>query len=164
MAQLINEAKRFQKLAGILKESPNMNMSNIALDYSNTKPNTPPGATAGETPNKLNEFKYKNNILNNVNGHGRIDFYKILTDDEVEKFAEKMGYSVDKIYLSRDGRENTADGQYYEYTTIIDPFAPNAGGKTSEELKKIASELNLKESLNIDSVVNEALRKFRKNK
>lgn len=135
MANLINEAKRFQKLAGIISES------------------------------QLNEmYKYKNNMPSNVKGHGKISFSRELKDDEIEKFAKEMGYNdPTKIYIDRDGRESTIDGQYYASTDIVDPYPPNAGGKTDDEMKQIATKLGLmKESVDIESVVNEVLAKVRK--
>jgi len=61
MAQLINEAKRMQQLAGILKEAIG---DDTALNFSNTKPNTPPGAKAGVSPastiNTSDEMRLKN--------------------------------------------------------------------------------------------------------
>jgi hypothetical protein len=47
MKTQINETKRMQQLAGILKEAIG---DDIALKFSNTKPNTPPGATPGISP------------------------------------------------------------------------------------------------------------------
>jgi len=116
MAHLINEAKRMQFLAGIINES------------------------------KLNEeeSKYKDNYNpydSNVKGHGKVSFRKILTDDELEKFAEKMGRSVDELYFRRSAHTNMADGQYYEDTIVVDSVPPNNGGKTDEEMKQIASTL-----------------------
>ena len=58
MAQLINEAKRFQQLAGI-KEISDPKFDDIALAYSNTSPNTPPGSTPGSAPSKMNEVELK---------------------------------------------------------------------------------------------------------
>ena len=40
-----------------VEESFNKQMSDIALDHSNTNPNTPKGATAGEEPMKTNELE-----------------------------------------------------------------------------------------------------------
>lgn len=50
MKTQINEAKRMQQLAGILKEAPNKDITNTAMSFSNTSPNTSPGATAGKSP------------------------------------------------------------------------------------------------------------------
>jgi hypothetical protein len=177
MAQLINEAKRFQKLAGILNEE-----KYLSLPY---------GA--------------------NLRTHGRIDVSVMLKDEEIDKFIEKLkspNNPKPEVYVDRDGRVNSADGNYYEYTTIVDKLPPNAGGKSGEEMKKIADSLgfkgvrgsDMKESPNmnmsntaldysntspntppgatagekpnqagnmkesIEKIVNEALRKFRKNK
>jgi hypothetical protein len=176
MAQLINEAKRLQKLAGILKEAPNMGMSNIALDYSNTSPNTPPGATPGTTPGKTNEDKYSSNDVSysQLKTHGAVTIPdKELTETELDKFVEKLKTPNNpnpKIYVSRDSRTSSIDGQDYSYTDIIDVTPPNAGGKSGEEMEKIAKDLgfnyargkNIQES--IEQAVNEALRKFRKGK
>ena len=176
MAQLINEAKRFQKLAGIVTESSNMNFDKIALDHSNTTPNTPPGATPGTTPNKTNEGKYPSIPHGtNLKTHGRIDLPYELSDTDIDKFIEAIKSPNNpnpKVYVDRDSRESSIDGQVYEYTTVVDALPPNAGGKSGEEMKKIADSLgfksvrgsDMKESSNIEQAVNEALRKFRKGK
>lgn len=49
MKTQLNEIKRMQQLAGI-NEAADPKMQDIALEFSNTAPNTPPGATAGEKP------------------------------------------------------------------------------------------------------------------
>lgn len=51
----LNEAKRMQRLAGILNESFNKGIEDIALAHSNSEPNTPPGATVGTIPQQNNE-------------------------------------------------------------------------------------------------------------
>lgn len=61
----INEIKRMQQLAGLVNESFNKDMEDIALAHSNTSPNTPPGATAGTLPKgnqKIDELYIDNPI------------------------------------------------------------------------------------------------------
>jgi hypothetical protein len=84
MAQLINEAKRFQKLAGIVTESPNMNFDKIALNHSNTAPNTPPGATAGEKPKTSDVNNLKKLILANTSLLNRLQ--TVNNNNEVIEF------------------------------------------------------------------------------
>lgn len=81
MKQYINEAKRFQKLANI-KEAPNTTMNNIAMQHSNTAPNTPPGATAGTIVNTTDEKSFQTalendpaikNKLNNITSIDKLD-------------------------------------------------------------------------------------------
>ena len=142
MTQLINEAKRFQKLAG--------------LPLIEGKYSSAPSGT-------------------NLKTHGQVYIPYILSDADIDKFVEKLKSPNNpdpKVYVYRDSREHHADGQVYEYTEIIDTIAPNAGGKSGEEMKKIADSLgfksakgsDMKESQqeSIEQTVNEALRKFRR--
>jgi hypothetical protein len=108
MAQLINEAKRFQKLAGLINESPNMNFDKIALDYSNTSPNTPPGATAGNTPSpsaittKIDQNLDKIQNLSIVKQTAE----KIMNDPKLlQQFQQglsKMGVNIDLMKENED--------------------------------------------------------------
>jgi hypothetical protein len=105
MKQILSEEfRRMQKLAGLITESSDPKFDQIALDYSNTAPNTPPGATAGTTPSKINEAnptldqnKLKSLILAIKQfGGSRSDkrdfseIAKLLVNNELAKAAEMI--------------------------------------------------------------------------
>jgi hypothetical protein len=78
--QLSEELKRMQRLANI-NEAADQKMQDIALKFSNTAPNTPPGAKAGETPktsdvNNLTKLMTANtsllNRLKTVNNNNEV--------------------------------------------------------------------------------------------
>jgi hypothetical protein len=179
MTQLINEARRFQQLANI-KEISDPKADDIALAYSNTSPNTPPGSTPGSAPSKMNEAQ-------DLNAFGKILFDRLTKNGFSPKFVTK---SMDFDKLSQETRKKDSKlvvVQYDDMGTPGDGFIMVGGNNDNHDeigkiLDSIKSELpagarhfsnNMwswqitgsgmnKESLDIDSVVNEALESFRK--
>jgi hypothetical protein len=139
MAQLINEAKRFQKLAGIVTESPNMNFDKIALDHSNTAPNTPPGATAGEKPIPTSKNEGMQYFHNGADMNQIINYNDSDITDDLEAFGQGSMDGQD----FKPGQTYNIGGQEYK----IEP--------QGDEFKLVLAE-------SIEQAVNEALTKFRK--
>jgi len=118
MKQRINEVRRMQVLAGIITESQleELTFDQIALDHSNTAPNTPPGATPGTAPDQTSG-KMKEGMGN---------------------FKEVPSDSPDAVVA---GKSVVTDGKnYYAYKTSIGASNDNTAlfvyDMKGKELKK----------------------------
>ncbi len=137
MKKKINEFKRMQLLAGLITESSNPKFDQIALSYSNTAPNTPPGATSG---------------------------IPTVTKVEKQTLPFMLSYGKDLILTLSNGEKITISSETLNgiYGNDIDHPEEVIGDEWDQPPYVDESQLNEAES--IEQAVNEALRKFRKGK
>jgi len=69
---LSEEFRRMQKLAGIINESADPKGQDIALNFSNTAPNTSPGAKAGKIPNNEAVEDISQEIQDLIDKNGKV--------------------------------------------------------------------------------------------
>ena len=132
MKQLINEVKRFQKLAGLINEA------SILKEYNTAERALEAGAFKEINPDT--EIKLRNRILVKTTGNYFMTVKKINGDPLDPKTVYTLEYDDDST-TKKVTRQELQD----KYIVGVD------GWKEPQA-----------ESINIDSVVNEALRKTRK--
>ena len=89
--QLNEEFNRMQRLAGLIVESSDPKFDQIALDHSNTAPNTPPGATAGTSPS-IKESKPPIYNVTTMDGKTVVGTHQYGIGFKANEVGKKMGF------------------------------------------------------------------------
>lgn len=159
MAQLINEAKRFQKLAGLITESQINEDFTMPVYNPETKQEEEKSVkfTAFDVGHKkMDNGTYPVFIGLDVPAENRAnsDFNK--GKMAIGTYVNDKGESTGQFWLP--GMSNTDSEAQIKKIKNWDALKAYA----KDEFLKFEKEYNIKESIDIDSVVNEALETFRK--
>jgi hypothetical protein len=151
MAQLINEAKRMQQLAGLITESQleELDFNQIAMGN-----NQPPSQPKASFEGKWTDIKDKNEFINK--------FHISNTSPLVDIVARAIGSNSNYAITNKDGKFYV-----YTFTQTANPGKPSQAFNSLEDAKKsvkLAESAAPPQQESIEQAVNEALRKLRKQK
>ena len=139
-------------------------VEDIALRYSNTAPNTPPGATAGTAPSTNKELKEAE-----YNHRGQDQTQFIMVPDDLGEVNSDDFYVALEFFAEGEMDERNFEPNKEYNIRVTDQSGDEPSKDVTFKFKSNGDKLevdksSIKVERDIDEIINEALRKYRKNK